>query len=81
MPTGTHLLSKLTRRVKTLESQISELESEASRLLRSLDEVKESKAASERKVRKQADETAKQIGQQVGPIRADADRRKPRLRA
>lgn len=46
-------------RVKALETQISELEAEASRLLRALDQVKEAKAESERSLQRKVDEAAK----------------------
>ena len=52
-------------RVKALEAQISELEAEATRLLRALDSVKEAKADSERTQKKQLDETAKELATQV----------------
>jgi homeobox protein cut-like len=52
-------------RVKQLETQISELEAEASRLLRALDQVKESKAESERAMKKKADEAAKEAASHV----------------
>ena len=55
-------------RVKTLESQISELEAEASRLLRALDSIKEAKAESEREGKKRADEAAKEISAQATEI-------------
>jgi homeobox protein cut-like len=52
-------------RVRTLESQISELEAEATRLLQTLDALKESRSESERIERKKADESAKEIASQV----------------
>lgn len=47
-------------RVKALESQISELEAEASRLLRALDQVKESKLDSEKTLQRKVDEAVKE---------------------
>lgn len=59
----------LTRvRVKALESQISELEAEASRLLRALDTVKDAKAEVERTDKKKADDAAKEIATQASEI-------------
>jgi len=52
-------------RVKQLETQISELEAEASRLLRALDQVKESKAEGERAMKKKVDEAAKEAASHV----------------
>ena len=52
-------------RVKQLETQISELEAEASRLLRALDQVKESKAEGERAMKKRVDEAAKEAATHV----------------
>lgn len=51
--------------MKALESQISELEAEASRLLRALDQAKEAKAEVERTQRKKAEDAAKEIASQV----------------
>jgi homeobox protein cut-like len=51
--------------VKALESQISELEAEASRLLRALDQAKEAKAEVERTQRKKAEDATKEIASQV----------------
>jgi homeobox protein cut-like len=51
--------------VKSLEGQISELESEASRLLRALDTAKEAKAEVERTERKRAEELAREVSTQV----------------
>ena len=48
-------------RVKSLENQISELEAEASRLLRALDSIKEAKAESERELKKKAEDSTKEI--------------------
>ena len=48
-------------RVKSLETQISELEAEASRLLRALDSIKEAKAGSERELKKKAEDSTKEI--------------------
>lgn len=53
--------------MKSLESQISDLESEASRLLRALDQAKESKADVERTEKKRADDAAKELAVQVCP--------------
>jgi homeobox protein cut-like len=55
-------------RVKTLESQISELEAEASRLLRTLDSLKESKAEVEQSAKKRSEESAKEIATQSAEI-------------
>lgn len=52
--------------MKSLEGQISELESEASRLLRALDTAKEAKAEVERTERKRAEELAREVATQVG---------------
>lgn len=54
--------------VKTLESQITDLESEASRLLRALDSAKEAKSDVERTEKKRADEAAKELAVQVRSI-------------
>ena len=59
---------RLIPRVKTLETQISELEAEASRLLRALETLKESKAESERAEKKRAEEQAKEIATQAAEI-------------
>ena len=56
---------KLTRSVKSLEGQIGELESEASRLLRALDTAKEAKAEMERTEKKRAEELAREVSAQV----------------
>jgi len=56
-------------RVKQLETQISELEAEASRLLRALDQVKESKAEGERAMKKKVDEAAKEAASHVSSLR------------
>lgn len=64
----THFISATLiphRRVKSLESQISELEAEASRLLRALDSSKEAKAEVGRTERRKADEAAKELASQV----------------
>lgn len=53
-------------RVKSLESQISELEAEASRLLKALDQLKEAKAESERALQRKVDEAAREASTQVG---------------
>ncbi len=55
-------------RVTTLETQISELEAEASRLLKALDSLKEAKAESERTEKKRAEESAKEIVTQSAEI-------------
>lgn len=60
--------TELNDRVKTLESQITELEAEASRLLRTLDSLKESKAEVEQAAKKRAEETAKEISTQSAEI-------------
>ncbi|RSH91821.1 hypothetical protein EHS25_009191 [Saitozyma podzolica] len=60
--------SAQAERVKALESQISELEAEASRLLRALDQAKEAKAEVERTQRKKAEDAAKEIASQVAEI-------------
>jgi homeobox protein cut-like len=52
---------QLTPRVKALETQITELEAEASRLLRALDSLKEAKAEQERESSKKAEEATKEI--------------------
>lgn len=52
-------------RVKQLETQISELEAEASRLLRALDQVKEAKAEGERSMKKKVDEATKEAAGHV----------------
>lgn len=54
--------------MKALESQISELEAEASRLLRALDQAKEAKAEVERTQRKKAEDAAKEIASQVNLV-------------
>lgn len=51
--------------VKALESQISELEAEASRLLRTLDSIKEAKAEIERTEKRKAEEAARELANQV----------------
>lgn len=51
---------KLMCRVKSLESQISELEAESSRLLRALDSMKEAKAESERELKKKVGDSGKE---------------------
>jgi len=48
-----------------LESQISELEAEASRLLRALDSVKEVKVEVERTEKRKADDAAKELQKQA----------------
>lgn len=53
-------------RVKALENQISELEAEASRLLRALDQVKAAKTESERTLQKKVDEAVKEAANHVG---------------
>ena len=58
------VVAKLPR-VKSLEGQISELESEASRLLRALDTAKEAKAEVERTERKRAEELSREVTTQV----------------
>ncbi|RXK36992.1 homeobox protein cut-like [Tremella mesenterica] len=55
-------------RVKALESQISELEAEASRLLKALELVKEAKAESERSQQRRLDETAKELASQAAEV-------------
>ncbi|ORY33495.1 putative Golgi vesicle transport-related protein [Naematelia encephala] len=55
-------------RVKALEGQISELEAEASRLLRALDSLKEAKAEGERAEKKRADDAAREIASQAAEI-------------
>ncbi|KAK1922128.1 CASP C terminal-domain-containing protein [Papiliotrema laurentii] len=60
--------SAQAERVKILETQISELEVEASRLLRALETLKESKAESERAEKKRAEEQAKEIATQAAEI-------------
>lgn len=52
--------------VQALESQITELEAEASKLLKALDSLKESKAEADRAESKRAEETSKEIATQVG---------------
>lgn len=52
-------------RVKQLETQISELEAEASRLLRALDQVKEAKADGERSMKKKVDDATKEAASHV----------------
>ena len=61
---------KLTfpRSVRALESQISELETEASRLLRALDSTKEAKADAERAEKRKVDEALKDLAFQVRTI-------------
>lgn len=54
--------------MKNLESQISELESEASRLLKALEQVKEAKAESEQSLRRKTDEAEKELAKQNGEI-------------
>lgn len=53
--------TQLTLRVKALETQITELEAEASRLLRALDSLKEAKADQERESSKKAEDATKEI--------------------
>jgi homeobox protein cut-like len=53
--------SQQAERVKAMESQISDLEAEASRLLRALDQVKETKAESERAQQKKIDEMSRDV--------------------
>ncbi|KAI9633995.1 CASP C terminal-domain-containing protein [Dioszegia hungarica] len=60
--------SQQAERVKTLESQITDLESEASRLLRALDSAKEAKSDVERTEKKRADEAAKELAVQAAEI-------------
>ena len=50
----------LTSSVRAMETQISELEAEASHLLRALDVVKESRSDLERMERRRADEGARE---------------------
>ena len=52
-------------RVKALEGQISELEAEASRLLRALDTAKEARTEAERTEKRKSDEAAKDSSMQV----------------
>lgn len=52
--------------VQALESQIAELEAEASKLLKALDSLKESKAEADRAESKRAEEASKEIATQVG---------------
>ncbi|KAK8853171.1 hypothetical protein IAR55_003872 [Kwoniella newhampshirensis] len=56
--------SQQAEKVKALESQITELEAEASRILRALDSVKEAKADSERVAKKQVEDAAKELAAQ-----------------
>ncbi|WWD19588.1 hypothetical protein CI109_104049 [Kwoniella shandongensis] len=60
--------SQQAEKVKALESQITELEAEASRILRALESVKEAKAESERVAKKQAEEAAKELVSQTAEI-------------
>ncbi|WVQ84708.1 hypothetical protein IAT38_006864 [Cryptococcus sp. DSM 104549] len=60
--------SQQAEKVKALESQIAELEAEASRILRALDSVKEAKAESERLAKKHAEEAAREIASQGAEI-------------
>ncbi|WRT70279.1 uncharacterized protein IL334_007277 [Kwoniella shivajii] len=60
--------SQQAEKVKALESQIEELEAEASRLLRALDQIKEQKSESERAARKKEDELSKEVASQATEI-------------
>nr|XP_019003298.1 homeobox protein cut-like protein [Kwoniella mangroviensis CBS 8507]OCF66759.1 homeobox protein cut-like protein [Kwoniella mangroviensis CBS 8507] len=60
--------SQQAEKVKALESQIEELEAEASRLLRALDQIKEQKAESEKAAKKKEDELAKEVASQATEI-------------
>lgn len=51
--------------MRGLESQISELEAEASRLLRTLDSIKDAKAEVERTEKKKADDAVRELATQV----------------
>ncbi|WVR07736.1 hypothetical protein IAU60_004779 [Kwoniella sp. DSM 27419] len=62
--------SQQAEKVKALESQITELEAEASRLLRALEQIKESKAESERTAKKQAEEASREIASQSAEIQS-----------
>ncbi|WVR00235.1 hypothetical protein IAU59_007377 [Kwoniella sp. CBS 9459] len=62
--------SQQAEKVKALESQIAELEAEASRLLRALDQIKEGKAESERVAKKQAEDAAKELASQSAEIQS-----------
>ncbi|ORX40652.1 CASP C terminal-domain-containing protein [Kockovaella imperatae] len=55
-------------RVKSLESQIQELEAEASKLLRALDQAQDAKAEAERNVEKRSEQTAKDLAAQASEI-------------
>ncbi|KAK4689850.1 homeobox protein cut-like, partial [Tremellales sp. Uapishka_1] len=57
--------SQQAERVKALEGQISELEAEASRLLRALDSLKEAKFEVERSAKKKVEESAKDLAAQA----------------
>ncbi|WWC64644.1 uncharacterized protein I303_107255 [Kwoniella dejecticola CBS 10117] len=62
--------SQQAEKVKALESQIQELEAEASRLLRALDQIKEQKAESDRIAKKKEDELAKEVASQTTEIQS-----------
>lgn len=51
--------------VQALESQITELEAEASKLLKALDSLKESKAEADRAESKRAEEASREIATHV----------------
>lgn len=63
-------------RVKKLESQISDLEAEASRLLRALDQSKDAMAESERQAKRRADESAKE----TSGLKSEVDSLKNRVK-
>ncbi|WWC71958.1 uncharacterized protein I206_105917 [Kwoniella pini CBS 10737] len=56
--------SQQAEKVKVLESQIEDLEAEASRLLRALDEIKERNAESQKAAKKKEDELVKEVASQ-----------------
>lgn len=58
----------LTTRVKAQEDQIAELEAEASRLLRALDQAKEGRAEAERAEKRRAEEAARELANQTAEI-------------
>ncbi len=55
-------------RVKALEGQITELEAEASRLLRALDQMKEAKFEVERSYKRKEEEAAREASSQAAEI-------------
>ncbi|CED82054.1 Transcription factor/CCAAT displacement protein CDP1 [Phaffia rhodozyma] len=60
--------SQYAERVKQLESQVSELESESTRLLRALDLEKDSRSSSEKTLRKKIEDLNKEIGLKAAEI-------------